>query len=564
MIHRTYIISTHTSAAFQIMNDLRTSKELCDVVVSVDNQNFYAHKVVLAGCSPYLRAMFTNGMLETAKNVVKIQGIDPVAMEIILDFMYTATIEVNVENVQIVLAGASMLNMSSLRNVCSTFLQSQLDASNCLGIHSFADMYSCSELEYASRSFIYQHFLEVIRTEEFFIMGEQDVFKLFKSDQLQVEHEEDVYEAAVSWISYDFHNRQYSCCKVLQNIRFALLDKQYLLENVSNSELIRNCPNCGKAVSDAVRIRNDNQALAMISSRCQPHSIYVIGGRNSVDCQLNSCEKYEASKNRWIPQESMEIARTAVGAAELDGMLYVVGGECAFNGVQDDDTMYLGCVECYDPVLKRWTRKKELNVQRSFVAAASMGGYLYCIGGENASNSFNVVERYDPKINRWCFLQSMKRKRAGCGVVVCDGKLYVAGGYDKNYHIDRASMECFDPELQEWVFVAEMEKARSGVALVAMDHYIYALGGRLRHTDQYFDIAERYNTQTHQWSSIQPMQVARAWPAVVVFDNQIYVFGGFDGTNRLRSVEKYNPHTDTWTFVANMSACRAGCGAAVV
>ncbi|XP_071960871.1 kelch-like protein 18 [Antedon mediterranea] len=564
MIHRTYTISTHTSAAFQIMNDLRTSKDLCDIIVSVDNQDFYAHKVVLAGCSPYLRAMFTNGMLETDKNVVKIQGIDPVAMEIILDFMYTATIDVNVENVQIVLAGASMLNMSSLRNVCSTFLQSQLDASNCLGIHSFADMYSCPELEYASRSFIYQHFLEVIRTEEFFMMSEQDVFKLFRSDQLQVEHEEDVYEAAVSWITYDFINRQYSCCKVLQNIRFALLDKQYLLENVSNSELIRNCPNCGKAVSDAVRIRNDNQALAQISSRCQPHSIYVIGGRNSVDCQLNSCEKYEASKNRWIPQESMEIARTAVGAAELDGMLYVVGGECAFNGVQDDDTMYLGCVECYDPVLKRWTRKKELNVQRSFVAVASMGGYMYCIGGENASNSFNIVERYDPKINRWCFLQTMKRKRAGCGVVVCDGKLYVAGGYDKNYHIDRASMECFDPELQDWTFVAEMEKARSGVALVAMDHYIYALGGRLRHTDQYFDIAERYNTQTHQWSPIQPMQVARAWPSVVAFDNQIYVFGGFDGTNRLRSVEKYNPHTDTWTFVANMSVCRAGCGAAVV
>ena len=115
------------------MNDLRRQHELCDIVLCVENQQFHAHRIVLAGCSPYLRAMFTNGMLESAKSHVDIRGIDPVAMEIILNFMYTGTIEIDVENVQIVLAGASMLNMGSLRNVCSTFLQSQLDATNCLG-----------------------------------------------------------------------------------------------------------------------------------------------------------------------------------------------------------------------------------------------------------------------------------------------------------------------------------------------------------------------------------------------------------------------------------------------
>ena len=45
--------------------------------------------MVLAGCSPYLRAMFTNGMLESEKSSVTIREIEPQTMETLLDYMYT-------------------------------------------------------------------------------------------------------------------------------------------------------------------------------------------------------------------------------------------------------------------------------------------------------------------------------------------------------------------------------------------------------------------------------------------------------------------------------------------
>jgi N-acetylneuraminic acid mutarotase len=74
----------------------------------------------------------------------------------------------------------------------------------------------------------------------------------------------------------------------------------------------------------------------------------------------------------------------------------------------------------------------------------------------------------------------------------------------------------------------------------------------------------RYNTWTKQWSSVAPMNSARAWPSVAVADNRIYVMGGFDGSNRLRSVEVFNPEEDSWTFVASLNMCRAGSGATVL
>nr|XP_002738426.2 PREDICTED: kelch-like protein 5-like [Saccoglossus kowalevskii] len=544
------------------MNELRQKHELCDIILRIEDHEFEAHKVVLAGCCPYLRAMFTNGMLETDKNYIEIQGVDPMAMELLLEFMYTGKIEITVENVQGVLAGASMLNLASLRNVCSSFLQSQLDASNCLGIHSFADMYSCVDLENAARRYIYQHFLEVIKTEEFLLISHNSLIDLLKSDKLQVTREEEVYEAAMKWIKIDYSNRKHLMFKLMQHIRLALLDMHYLKEVVYKTDCVLQNAECRSLVEKALKIRNDNQALALIGNRAQPQSIYVVGGRNSVDCQLSSLERYDAIRDKWVPQECMTMARTAVGAATLNGILYAVGGECAL--ADSEETMYLRCVECYDPLHKQWIQADDINVARSFITVAALGGYLYAIGGENRSCSFNTVERYDDRTNEWSLISSMKRKRAGAGVAVCDGKIFVAGGYDKGYHTDRASVECFDPETQEWSFVAEMEKARSGLTLVAMDHFLYAFGGTLRHTDQYFDVAERYNTQTHQWTCIQPMNRARAWPAVAIFDNCIYVIGGFDGSNRLRTAEKYDPHTNTWTYISNMNVSRAGCGAAVI
>ena len=75
----------------------------------------------------------------------------------------------------------------------------------------------------------------------------------------------------------------------------------------------------------------------------------------------------------------MNIARTAVGACSLNGILYALGGECALADTQDD-TLYLRCMECYDPVLRAWIPLPEMKVARSFVAVAGVSRFIYAIG----------------------------------------------------------------------------------------------------------------------------------------------------------------------------------------
>lgn len=560
---RTFTVESHTKVAFNVMHELWRQQQLCDVVLSVDGHQFHAHKIVLDGCSPYLRAMFTNGMLESDKDWVEIRGTDHQTMAFLLEFMYCGSIEITVENVQTILQGASLLGLHSLRNLCAHFLQSQLTASNCLGIHYFADMYTCIELEATARHFIYQNFLDVIRTEEYLQLSEERLLDLLSSDKLQVTGEHQVFEAACHWLQRNLINQSHIACRFLQAIKLTLLDMEYLENIVRQSEWVRDCPKCQVQVSRALLMKQDNKGLELITPRAQPPSIYVVGGRNSIDSQLNSVERYDFLMDQWSMVPSMNIARTAVGATSYSGMLYAVGGECAMPD-SPDDTLYLRCVECYDPIIKQWVFKAELKIARSFIAMAAVGGYLYAVGGEDRSCSYNIVEKYDPRKDVWMFGPSLKRRRAGAGVTVCDGKIFVAGGYDKSLHMDRASVECFDPETDEWTLVAEMEKPRSGLVLMTVDHFIYAFGGRCRHTDRYFDIVERYNTVTRQWNNITPMNTPRAWPGVTVFDGRIYVLGGFDGSSRLRTAEMYDPETNRWTYINSMITPRAGCSSAVV
>ena len=62
---------------------------LTDVTLTCDGKEFRAHKVFLAAASDYFSAMFTVGMLETDMDCAEIQGVDAVALELLVDYCYT-------------------------------------------------------------------------------------------------------------------------------------------------------------------------------------------------------------------------------------------------------------------------------------------------------------------------------------------------------------------------------------------------------------------------------------------------------------------------------------------
>ena len=413
--------SSFTRDTFSKMNELRKENKLCDVTLKVNKTEFHVHKIVLAGVSPYLRAMFTNGMLESVQEVVTINGIDDCTMEDLVNFSYSGVIEINVDNVQHLLSGSTMLDIDCLRAACSRFLHSQLDSGNCIGIKDFASLYNCKELESYATQCLNQHFLDVIKSDEFLHLKFETLLNLLSSDKIQVRSEEDVYVALENWLHYDYDKRKQYVPELLRCIRVPLLSLEFLQYKVFSAPFIKCNTKCQLILARVMNERPEKLPDYLCTPRALPQSVYIIGGRNSVYRQLNSIERYDYYQNCWHIEKSMNIARTALAAVCFNGYLYAIGGERAVNEPQDD-TLYLPYVECYDPILHRWFPVAELSIPRSFVSVVVCSGKLYALGGEDRTSSYNTVERYSPKKNRWIQMKSMKKRRAGAGATEHDGK----------------------------------------------------------------------------------------------------------------------------------------------
>ena len=108
-----------------------------------------------------------------------------------------------------------------------------------------------------------------------------------------------------------------------------------------------------------------------------------------------------------------------------------------------------------------------------------------------------------------------------------------------------------------------MTLARSGVGICVIDNILYAFGGRNRTQAIYYDVVERFDLSANRWERLPVMKTVRAWPAVAVLGGKAYVCGGYDGRQRLNSVEVFDPRTNDWKEVGNMMDHRAGASASV-
>lgn len=416
-------IPMYSNDCLRVMNELRGKSQLCDVVLCVERCEFPAHRIVLAGASRYLQAMFTNGMLETGKTKIDLGGIDPPTMSSLLEFVYTGSVELTIGNVQQLYAGASMLYLSSLAKSCSSFLQAHIDCTNSIGIRAFADLYSCPSLERFAFKYICEHFLEVIHSDEFLELSKDGLIDLLKCNSLQVYSEDQIFNAVELWISHCYEERRMHACEVLQHVRLPLISLEFLEMRVVPASFVKNDSKCQMLLATALNDHKSDLPAYMFLPRTQPDTLYAVGGRNSNSCQLPSLEQLDVAANKWLMLKPMTCARTAVGTCSFDGCFYVIGGECANDtNHMDSDTTYKKTVEVYHPREKVWCKAADLSIPRSFISAAAFGGYVYALGGEDRLCSYNFVEKYDPNGDFWMQVQSMKRRRSGAGATVCNGE----------------------------------------------------------------------------------------------------------------------------------------------
>ena len=93
------------------------------------------------------------------------------------------------------------------------------------------------------------------------------------------------------------------------------------------------------------------------------------------------------------------------------------------------------------------------------------------------------------------------------------------------------------------------------------DSYVYLIGGC--EGDKCKSSCYRYDPDTNQWSTLNEMSYERSQAAVVHFNGKLYVFGGYQSNWCLSSCEILNLTTNQWSLGPAMRESRRGCGAIV-
>ncbi|XP_066527491.1 zinc finger and BTB domain-containing protein 17 [Hoplias malabaricus] len=106
----------HSGKVLDQLNHQRQLGLLCDCTFVVDGVDFKAHKAVLAACSAYFHTLFLD-----QKDVVHLDISNAAGLGQVLDFMYTAKLTLNPQNVEDVLAVATFLQMQEIVNACSAY-----------------------------------------------------------------------------------------------------------------------------------------------------------------------------------------------------------------------------------------------------------------------------------------------------------------------------------------------------------------------------------------------------------------------------------------------------------
>ncbi|GBP42338.1 Kelch-like protein 5 [Eumeta japonica] len=494
------------------------AQKLCDVVLIAGGNRVPAHKVVLASCSEYFAAMFTGSLREAELGEVTLERVDAHALQALVNYCYTGTI----------------------------------------GIALFAERESCMALHKHAMEYTYQHFMQVVKHQEFLSLQPDQLALILKSDDLNVHSEENVFESLMTWVQHDSVNREQYLPVLLKLIKLPLLTSEYLIDKVESA--CGNVTECQKLIMEAVKWHLLPERRSNLSSnRTRPRTstigrLLAIGGMDGYKGACNM-EMYDPRSNTWSPFMRMGARRLQFGVAVMQNKLIVVGGR--------DGLKTLNTVECFDLTSLTWSSLASMNTHRHGLGVAVLGDSpnspVYAVGGHDGWIYLNSVERWDACSRTWSLVAPMTGARSTCGVAALRGKLYVVGGRDSGTCL--RSVEVYDPSTNHWTTCAPMSKRRGGVSVCAAGGYLYALGGHeapANVASVRLGCVERYDPSTDTWVLLAHLTVPRDAIGSCLLGDRIVAVGGYDGVQYLNIVELYDPETNTWRRLTPLSSGRAG------
>jgi N-acetylneuraminic acid mutarotase len=263
------------------------------------------------------------------------------------------------------------------------------------------------------------------------------------------------------------------------------------------------------------------------------------------------------AQDTWMSKASMPTARTYLGAAEVNGKIYAIGGFTNLNNTEE-----------YDPLTDTWTIKAAMPTPRFSFAIAAYQSKIYCIGGLTgrgapfASSVTGAIEVYDSTTNTWEIKKPMPTARAHLEANVVNDQIYLIGGMTGGPNSTVSTNQAYNTASEKWTTKKPMPYPVASYSSTVVGNKIYIINGQAG--PENLNVTQIYDPATDSWTIGTPTPIiVNNHAACTVLDSRgyerIYLIGG--ATSK---VQIFNQENNTWSVGVSILTARDGLAVAVV
>ncbi|XP_052230121.1 kelch-like protein 26 [Dreissena polymorpha] len=530
---------SHGGLLMRGLNKLRDQKQLFDVVLIVENERLPAHRVVLASCSDYFRAMFTNGLIECSLDEICLNGVTAMGMRALIDFAYSSTVDINEGNVEHVLCAANHVQLLPVVQACVSFLKSNISISYCVELLNLAELFDLHDLQTFVYTFISQHFSVIGMSAEFLKLSASQLEALLQMDCPVNCSESDVFSIVIGWIvhhhGYNWDGADRIVCLVhIENIDIHDLQK---IPNYSVFE---------KLFKESIVFKNLLNIIDKNSQKCySPHVPGLINLRGYTECVV-TCGGFRpdlgmSNSVEWVDNDAgglqyitsvPHVDQCNFGLAVINNRMYVIGG--CYNDDQMEEIVH-GFGFCYDPMDHTWMNIPPMKNERCRFYLGAVGKKLYAIGGDPSASmdigDFAQCECFDTETHSWKNIASLPGNRMEHAGTSFGNSLYISGGLQDNEGPVFNTFFKYDTEADIWLQLSSMLTPRADHTMLTYKGAIYVVGGwfedDLTHQRVLANSVDRFDLQKGQWEIVTVVNQPRLFASYTLLDQKVYIVGGW-------------------------------------
>ena len=348
---------TENQQANAILDKIRMQKDkgrFCDVIFHLKDQEYLAHRNVLAACSPYFDSMLK--MNKVAKEHMTINCADNKVFEMVLDYVYTGKVIIDLDVVAELLKLSNQFMIAKLKAYCSEYLERNLFPGNCFWTKELAERCGLQMLGKTAEAYMLANIVDVIEQNEVleFPVGRMELFLSNKSlpllEELKVhlisrwtrryvDKRVSQYQLLLSYVLWDKVN-MYSICKMLAE------DPLFASSEWCTYSILQTLQDNGQVLPEsyANSLHHLKEKLvqnpAMESNRLVQLAVSAAIGEFEEHMKEDDDEKVDTdeicSESTFVPPEDDTIEVTNVGA--MTESIEVTNDVCAETETKEEGT----------------------------------------------------------------------------------------------------------------------------------------------------------------------------------------------------------------------------------